>query len=146
MKANRSQHVTVKGAHVHETLVSVTFGAPRRSVPLGLLETCLATWAAQTGQEFRSASDPSGITSPRSPRSASGNFTRPHHEHLQTSHLVSSVAGCAMHMKWLDGIGRGSWDCENPRQESANEIPALPVLTGHAIWCPRAGGSGQARL
>ena len=24
-------------------------------------------------------------------------------------------------MKWPDGIGRGSWDWENPRQESANE-------------------------
>ena len=49
-------------------------------------------------------------------------------------------------MKWPDGIGRGSWDWENPRQESANQIPALPVLTGHAIRCPRSGGSGSAPL
>ena len=67
-------------------------------------------------------------------------------ERRQTSQGVSSVVGCAMHMKQPDGIGRGSWDWENPRQESANPIPALPVLTGHAIGCPLAGGSGQAPL
>ena len=127
MTASRSRHVTLKGAHVHETSVGVTFCAPcvgtilgavsecskyvtfsntfgapvlqttvcvafgarRRSVPPRLLETSLATWAANAGQEFRSAPAPSGITSPRSPRSASGNPTRPHHEHFQTSQLVS---------------------------------------------------------
>ena len=86
------------GAHVHETLVGVTFGAPRRSVPLRLLETSLATWAAKAGQEFRSALDPSGITSPRSPQSAPGHLSRPHREYVQTCQLVSSVAGRAMHM------------------------------------------------
>ena len=136
MKASRSQHVTVKGAHVHETSVSVTFGAsclgtilgvvsecskylmfsltfgahvhetsvsvtfgaPRRSVPLCLLETRLATWAAKAGQEFRSALDSSRITSQRSPQSAPGHLPRPHREYVQTCQLVSSVAGCAMHM------------------------------------------------
>ena len=65
--------------------------------------------------------------------------TGPPHEHLQSSKLVSSVAGCAMHMEWPDGIGRGSWVRENPKQERANYIPALPVLTGHDVRCPRAG-------
>ena len=50
--------------------------------------------------------------------------------------MVSSVIGCAMHMKWPDGIGLGSWDWENPRQGSANQIPALPVLAGHTVGCP----------
>ena len=86
------------GAQVHEPSVGVAFGAPRRSVPLCLLETSLATWAAKAGQEFRSALDPSGITSPRSPQSAPGHLSRPHREYVQTCQLVSSVAGCAMHM------------------------------------------------
>jgi len=136
MKASRSQHVTVKGAHVHETLVSVTFGASclgttlgvvsecskylmfsftcgahahetsvsvtfgarRRSVPLCLLEANLASWAAKAGQEFRSALDPSGITSPRSPQSALCHLSTPHRDYVQTCQLVSSVAGRAMHM------------------------------------------------
>ena len=98
------------GAHVLQTTTCVTFGAPRCSVPPRLLETSLATWTAKAGQEFRSAPAPSGITSPRSPRSAPGNVTGPHHEHFQSSKVVSSVADCAMHTKWLDGIGLGSWD------------------------------------
>ena len=87
-----SKYVTFSntfGAPVLQTTVCVAFGARRRSVPPRLLETSLATWAANAGQEFRSAPAPSGITSPRSPRSASGNPTRPHHEHFQTSQLVS---------------------------------------------------------
>ena len=40
MKASRSQHVTVKGAHVHETLVSVTFGAPCVGTILGAASEC----------------------------------------------------------------------------------------------------------
>ena len=94
------------GAHVLQTTVCVTFGARRRSVPSRLLGGALATWAAKAGQEFRDAPAPSGFTPPRSPRSVPDNLTGPHHEHIQTSKLVSSVAGCAMHMKWLDGIGR----------------------------------------
>ena len=30
-----------------------------------------------------------------------------------------------------------------PIPEKAIQSPALPVLTGHAIGCPLAGGSGQ---
>ena len=40
---------------------------------------------------------------------------------MVSSSMICSVAGCAMHMKWPGGIGRGSWDWENPGQESANE-------------------------
>ena len=58
---------------------------------------------------------------PRPPRNIPHHIFGPHREHFQTSQVVSSVVGCAMHMKWPDGIGRGSWDWENPRQESANE-------------------------
>ena len=87
-----SKYVTFSntfGAPVLQTTVCVAFGARRRSVPPRLLETSLATWAANAGQEFRSAPAPSGITSPRSPRSASGKPTRPHHEHFQTCQLIS---------------------------------------------------------
>ena len=86
------------GAQVHEASVSVTFGASRRSVPLCLLETNLATWAAKAGQEFRNAPDPSGISAPRSPPSAAGHLSRPHREYVQTCQLVSAVAGRAMRM------------------------------------------------
>ena len=40
MKASRSQHVTVKGAHAHETSVSVTFGAPCVGTILGAVSEC----------------------------------------------------------------------------------------------------------
>ena len=40
MKASRSQHVTVKGAHVHETSVGVTFGAPCVGTILGAVSEC----------------------------------------------------------------------------------------------------------
>ena len=103
------------------------------------LEASLATWATKAGHKFRSAPAPSGITSPRSPRSVPGHLPRPHREQFQTSQLVSSVDGCAMHMKWLDGIGRGSWDRGNPKRKRAIHIPALPALTGHAIRSPHAG-------
>ena len=178
--SNRSQHVTPKGAGVHEMSVCVasgasrfgtdfgasfrcskyvmfsitfgtpvrqnalcvTFGARRRPVPSQFLGAARACWATNAGQEIRYSAAPSGFTPTTSPESAPNHSTKPPQEHLQTPQVVSSVVGCAMHMKWPDGIGRGSWDWENPRQESANQIPALPVLTGHAIGCPRAGGSG----
>ena len=92
------------GAFVLQTTMRVKVGAHRRSFPPRLFETTLATWAAKTGQEFRNAPAPSGITSPKSPRSAPNNFAGFHHEHIQTSELVSSMTGCAMHMEWREGI------------------------------------------
>ena len=55
--------------------------------------------------------------------------------------LVSSVDGCAMHVKRPGGIGQGSRVWKNPRQEKVSQIQALPVLPGHAIGCHRAGRS-----
>ena len=129
-------------APVLQNALCVTYGAPRRSLPSRLWCGPLATWAAKPGQEFRATPPRLDSGRPRPPRNVSHHLFGLHREHFQTSQVVSSVVGCAMHMKWPDGIGRGSWDWENPRQESANQIPALPVLTGHAIGCPRAGGSG----
>ena len=37
--------------HVHQTTLYVTYGARRRSVPLGLLERLLATWAAKAARD-----------------------------------------------------------------------------------------------
>ena len=129
-------------APVLQKTLCVTYGAPRRSLPSRLWGGPLATWAAQPGQESRATPLRLDSGRPRPPRNVPHHLFGPHRGHFQTSQVVSSVVGCAMHMKWPDGIGRGSWDWENPRQEGANHIPALPVLTGHAIWCPRAGGSG----
>ena len=112
-------------AHVLQTTVCVAFGAPRVSVPSRLLGGALATWAAKAGQEFRDGLAPSGFTPPRSPGSAPSNPVGPHHEHFQRSQVVSSVAGCAMHMKWPDGIGRGSWvTVESPFGPWAGPLPS----------------------
>ena len=129
-------------APVLQNTLCVTYGAPRRSPPSRLCGGPLATWAAKPGQECRSTPSRRYSGRPGPPRRVPRDLLGPAREHNQTSQGVSSVVGCAMHMKWPDGIGRGSWDWENPRQESANPIPALPVLTGHAVGCPLAGGSG----
>ena len=99
----------------------VTYGAPRRSLPSCLWDGPLATWAAKPGQEFRATPLRLDSDRPRPPRNVSHHLFGPHREHCQTSQVVSFVVGCAMHMKWPDGIGRGSWDWETQRQESANE-------------------------
>ena len=108
-------------ALVLQSTLCVTYGAPRRSLPSSLWGGPLATWAAKPGQEFRATPPRLDSGRPRPPRSVPHHFFGPHRGHCQTSQVVSSVVGCAMHMKWPDGIGRGSWDWENPRQESANE-------------------------
>ena len=125
-----------------QNTLCVTYGAPRRSLPSRLWGGPLATWAAKPGHEFKATPPRLDSGRPRQLRNVWRHLSGPHREHLQTFQVVSSVVGCAMHMKWPGGIGRGSWDWENPRQESANEIAASPVLTGHAIGCPRVGGSG----
>ena len=62
--------------------------------------------------------------------------------HIPSTKVVSSVVGDAMYMKWLDEIGLGSWEWESPTPERAIQSQALTVLTGHAIVCPLASGSG----
>ena len=133
-------------ALVLQNTLCVAYGAIRRSPPSRLWGGPLATWAAKPSQESRSTPSRRYSGHPGPQRRVPHNLLGPASENNQTSGVVSSVTGCAMHMKWPDGIGRGSWDWENPRQESANPIPALPVLTGHAIGCPSTGGSGQAPL
>ena len=106
----------------------------------------LAASAARSRPEIRHEPDLPGFEPPRPPRSTPDMLNELRRQHIPTTKVVSSVVGCAMHMKWPDGIGRGSWDWENPKQGSASHIPALPALTGHAIKCPRSGGSGSAPL
>ena len=137
---------TIICAHVLQTTVCVAPRARCGSVPSGVLVDTLAASAARSRPEFRHELDMSGFEPPRPPRSTPDMRKELRCQHNPTTKVVSSVVGCAMHMKWPDGIGRGSWDWENPRQESANQIPALPVLTGHAIGCPRTGASGSAPL
>ena len=131
---------------VVRTTVCVAPRARRRSVPSRVLGDTLAASAARSRPECRHKLDLSEFDPPRPPRSTLDILQEVHHQHISTTKVVSSVVGCAMHMKWPDGIGLGSWDWENPRQGSANQIPALPVLTGHAVGCSRAGGRGQAPL
>ena len=130
-------------AHDLQTTVCVAPRARCGSVPSGVLGDTLAASAARSRPEIRHEPDLPGFEPPRPPRSTPDMRKEPRCQHIPTTKVVSSVVGCAMHMKWPDGIGRGSWDWENPRQESANQIPALPVLTGHAIRYPRSGGSGS---
>ena len=129
-------------APVLQHTVCVTFFARRRAVPPSLLGGGLATQAAQAGPDIRHVRPPSGFRSLRSPQGAPTHVSKPHRGHFDSTGMVSSVAGCAMHMKWPDGIGRGSWDWEDPAQERAINIPALPVLTCHAVRCPLTGWSG----
>ena len=137
---------TIICIHDLQTTVCVAPRARCGSVPSGVLGDTLATPAARSRPEIRHEPDLPGFEPPRPPRSTPDMLNEARRQHIPTTNVVSSVVGCAMHMKWPDGIGRGSWDWENPRQESANQIPALPVLTGHAIRCPRSGGSGSAPL
>ena len=169
---SRSQHVSLEGAHVHETSLcvapgaprlgskfcsqsqcstyvtfSITFGAPvlqyticvtffarRRAVPPSLLGGGLATQAAQAGPDIRHVRPPFGFRSLRSPQSAPTHASKPHHGHFDSTGVVSSVAGCAMHMKWPDGIGRGNWDWEDPAQESANEKSGIARTDRPCCW------------
>ena len=117
-----------------QNTLCVTYGAPRRSLPSRF-------WAALWPPGPPSPARNSGQPRPAWILAGQGrhgmsphHFVGPHREQSQTSQVGSSVVGCAMHMKWPDGIGRGSWDWENPRQESANEIPALPVLLLNTIY------------
>ena len=132
--------------HDLQTTVCVAPRARCGSVPSGVLGDTLAASAARSRPEIRHEPDLPGFEPPRPPRSTPAMLNEARRQRIPTTKVVSSVIGCAMHMKWPDGIGRGSWDWENPRQESANHIPALPVLTGHAIGCLRASGSGSAPL
>ena len=109
------------GTPVRQNTLCVTFGARRRPVPSQFLGAARACWATNAGQEIRYFAAPCGFTPTTSPESTPNQSTKPPQEHLQTSQVVSSVIGCAMHIKWPDGIGRGSWEWGNPRQESANE-------------------------
>ena len=128
--------------HGLQTTVCVTSRARRGSEPSGVLGDTLAAPAARSRPELRHEPDLPGFEPPRPPRSTPDMLNELRRQHIPTTKVVSSVIGGAMRMKWPDGIGRGSWDWENPRQESANHIPALPVLTGHSIRCPQSGGSG----
>ena len=95
-------------APVLQNTLCVTYGAPRPSLPSRLWGGLLATWATKPGQEFRATPPRLDSGRPRPPRNVSHHLPGPHREHLQTSQVVSSVIGCAMHMKWPDGIKRGS--------------------------------------
>ena len=87
--------------------------APRArcgSVPSGVLGATLAASAARSRSEIRHEPDLPGFEPPRPARSTPDMLNEARSQHIPTTKVVSSVAGCAMHMKWPDGIGRGSWD------------------------------------
>ena len=131
--ANMFEHVALQAAHVPQTTLCVTFGAPPFRTLLGNLARCskytvihllLGTHVRQTtlcvtfGARllFGSANllPPPGQP-PDRPRTASPPFAwriarrtllRRARGYLHTSCRASSVGGSAMHMKWPDGIGR----------------------------------------
>ena len=92
------------GTHVPQTTVGVTFGARRRSSPLGLLDRFLGQSDPQdrrrSPERFRLAP----VWAPTSPQDGFRTLLRDARDYLQTSGRVSSVDGSAMHMKWPDGI------------------------------------------
>ena len=132
------------GAPVLHNTLCVTFFARRRAVPPSLLGGGLATQAAQAGPDIRHVRPPSGFRSLRSPQSAPTRASKPHHGHFDSTGVVSSVAGCAMHMKWPDGIGRVAGIGKTQHEKARTKNPALPALTGHAIGRPLPGRSVHA--
>ena len=107
---NMSEHVALQGAHVPETTLCVTFGAPHVRTHFRRLCTSWPDLWASTPP--RQPNDPR--TSPSGhllgnqlphqchPHPTSGHFL----QHPNLRFAVSSVGGSAMHMKWPDGIGR----------------------------------------
>ena len=92
---------------VLQTTVCVAPRARRRSVPSRSLSDTLAASAARSRPESRHEPDLSEFEPPRPPRSTSDMLQEHRRQHISTTKVVASVVGCAMHMKWPDGIGRG---------------------------------------
>ena len=94
------------GTHLPQTTVGVTFGARRRSSPLGLWDRFLGHSDPQdrrrTPERFRLAP----VWASTLPQDDFRTLPRHARDYIQTSGRASSVAGSAMRMKWLDGIGR----------------------------------------
>ena len=107
---NMSEHVALQGAHVSETTLCVTFGAPHVRTHF----RCLCT----SWPDLWASTPPRQPNDPRT--SPSGHLLGnkpPHqcHPHLTSGHFlthpdlrfaVSSVGGSAMHMERPDDVGR----------------------------------------
>ena len=92
--------------HVPQTFMGVTFGARRRSSPLGLWDRLLGHSDPQdrrrTPERFRLAP----VWALTLPQDDFRTLPRHARDYIQTSGRAFSVDGSAMHMKWPDDIGR----------------------------------------
>ena len=113
---NMSEHVALQGAHVSQTTLCVTFGAPHVRTHF----RCLCTswpdlWASTPPRQPNDPrTNPSGhllgnqLPQQCHPHPTSGHFL----QHPDLRFAVSSVGGSAMHMErpddvgWEAGIGR----------------------------------------
>ena len=107
---NMSEHVALQGAHVPETTLCVTFGAPHVRTHF----RCLCTswpdlWASTPPRQPNDPrTSPSGhflgnqLPHQRHPYPTSGHFL----QHPDLRFAVSSVGGSAMHMERPDDVGR----------------------------------------
>lgn len=89
--------------------------------------------------DFRDTPSPPRITSPRSPRSAPSNLHDPttntvNHPNL---YLPQPAAPCIRTGLAEWGGAAGVWN--TPKQERANQIQALPALTGRVVKCHLPG-------
>ena len=107
---NMSEHVALQGAHVSQTTLCVTFGAPHVRTHF----RCLCTswpdlWASTPPRQPNDPrTNPSGhLLGNQLPHQCHPHPTLGHFlQHPNLRFAVSSVGGSAMHMKWPDGIGR----------------------------------------
>ena len=127
---NMSEHVALQGAHVPETTLCVTFGAPHvRTHFLRLCTSWPDLWASTPPRQ------------PNDPRtSSSGHFAGnqlPHqcHPHPTSGHFlqhpnlrfaVSSVGGGAMHMERPDDVGREAGIGRNRNRKEPTIFRACP--------------------
>ena len=155
-----SQHEALKGAHVHEMTLCVTFGALRFGTHFRLLTRCsnyavihitLGTHARQTTLCVTFGARPRSIPLSLWDRlfghlGRQGRPRTPERFHRATVWAANVAQGCPPDLTYLQsGIFRrrerhahevarrhraGSGDWENPKRGGAKCIPGLPVMTG----------------
>ena len=120
----------LSGTHVPQTTLGVTFGARPRSIPrspLGSLCGHLGRQGRPSAPEgFRPATFWAGNVAQR--RRPDLTSTQPWLHPSLPSGIFRSRERHAHEVARRHRAGSGEW--ENPKQERANNIPGLPVMTG----------------
>ena len=131
---NMSKHVALQVAHVHQTTLCVTFGAPHVRTHF----RCLCTswpdlWASTPPRQPNDPrTSPSGhllgnqLPHQCHPHPTSGHFL----QHPNLRFAVSSVGGSAMHMERPDDVGREAGIGRTLNGDELKVFPGLPVMAG----------------